>query len=152
VSVKPDTSKEKPKGQPAEYMRTIAKLGGQARQAKKITDNGQAFEKSSEQVAMVALDLGEQVQSLLRAHKRGESVGQKLQQFSTSFGIWFDKLHKISAGQTGMDVDLNPKLAQSITSKVSGLQALTAKVALLSEECDRYKMLIQAADEGMIGP
>jgi ABC-type transporter Mla subunit MlaD len=141
VSVKSDTEPAKPKGRPAAYLREIGKLGGRPKAVKDHSatiQSGQAFEKASEQVASVTLDLAERVQQLVRLSKKDKALAAHLNQTSTAFGIWFDKLHKLQAGNSEFEVALPVTLSSQITKRLADQaqanQPVTAKVAVPSQD------------------
>lgn len=156
VSVKTDSIHvPSPKLSPSEQGKQYAKygkLGGRPR-VSDLVQSGEAFEKTKDHWTEIALDLISQAKALTREIKKQPSkeLTSRLSQVIVQAGIAFDKVEKTKSGG-GQEVDIHPFLAKKLASKVIDNQALTAKVALLSEECDRYKMLLQASDEGMIGP
>jgi hypothetical protein len=114
-----------------------------------LDNEGEAFESIKRKWTFISHKLADEASKAARDHKKLD--GKSLVALCTAAGIAYDKRWSKQVGDA-QEVAIPPVLAERMTSKALGLQALTAKVALLSEECDRYKMLIQAADEGMIGP
>jgi hypothetical protein len=140
------------RGRSREYLKEIAKKAGRPKSStRSVTtmEEGEAFESIKRKWTFISHKLADEAAKAARDHKKLD--GKSLVALCTAAGIAYDKRWSKQVGDA-QEVAIPPILAERMTSKALDLQALTQKVALLSEECDRYKMLIQAADEGMIGP
>lgn len=131
--------------------KALGRLGGRPRKVNTLAaaDNSEAFETAKKEVAVVTLDLAERVRETLREAKKTKDYGV-VNQLSTPFGIWFDKLHKLQAGVADTEINIPTTMALKLSAKLANNN--TSQSLVLSKPCaDQVEPPVSLAGQDLDG-
>lgn len=113
----------------------------------RLADEGKAFEIIKDKWTLISDTLADEALKAARSRKKD---GKSLVATCTAAGIAYDKRWS-KATSDSQEVDVPATLLASVSSKLTANQSVTAKVAVLGQDCDPDPDMLRQAMEDLLG-